>query len=87
MKLQLLFDQALFIKQYNKNHHMEIIKKYFTDFTETQWQQFAALKNLYVEWNQQINVISRKDMDNFYEHTYCTHWRLPRSFNLRLACR
>ncbi len=47
---------------------MEILKKYFTEFTETQWQQFAALKELYGEWNQKINVISRKDMDNFYEH-------------------
>ena len=31
-------------------------------------QQFAALKDLYEEWNQKINVISRKDMNNFYEH-------------------
>ena len=47
---------------------MEIIKKYFADFTETQLQQFAALKDLYTEWNEKINVISRKDMENFYEH-------------------
>jgi 16S rRNA (guanine527-N7)-methyltransferase len=47
---------------------MEILTKYFTDFTETQLQQFAALKNLYQEWNKKINVISRKDIDNFYEH-------------------
>ena len=47
---------------------MEIINKYFTDFTEKQIQQFAALKDLYEEWNQKINVISRKDIDNFYEH-------------------
>jgi 16S rRNA (guanine527-N7)-methyltransferase len=47
---------------------MEIITKYFTEFTETQLQQFASLKDLYEEWNQKINVISRKDMDNFYEH-------------------
>ncbi|HEU5365467.1 MAG TPA: 16S rRNA (guanine(527)-N(7))-methyltransferase RsmG [Hanamia sp.] len=47
---------------------MEIITKYFTDFTENQLEQFAALKNLYQEWNQKINVISRKDMDDFYEH-------------------
>ena len=47
---------------------MEILTKYFSDFTETQLQQFAALKDLYIEWNQKINVISRKDMDNFYEH-------------------
>ena len=47
---------------------MDILTKYFSDFTETQLQQFAALKDLYVEWNQKINVISRKDIDNFYEH-------------------
>lgn len=46
---------------------MEIIKKYFSDFTELQLQQFAALKELYAEWNEKINVISRKDMENFYE--------------------
>src|SRR5665647_966973 len=47
---------------------MEILTKYFTDFTEKQINQFAALKDLYAEWNQKINVISRKDFDNFYEH-------------------
>ncbi len=47
---------------------MEIIQKYFSDFSEAQLKQFAALKVLYTEWNEKINVISRKDMDNFYEH-------------------
>lgn len=47
---------------------MEIVLKYFDDFSETQLQQFVALKELYTEWNEKINVISRKDMDNFYEH-------------------
>ncbi len=47
---------------------MEILQKYFTDFTETQLQHFGALKELYTDWNEKINVISRKDMDNFYEH-------------------
>jgi len=47
---------------------MDTLLKYFTDFSETQLQQLAALKDLYIEWNQKINVISRKDMDNFYEH-------------------
>ncbi|MBC7626637.1 16S rRNA (guanine(527)-N(7))-methyltransferase RsmG [Ferruginibacter sp.] len=47
---------------------MEILTKYFTDFTDIQLQQFAALKDLYKEWNEKINVISRKDMENFYEH-------------------
>ena len=47
---------------------MEILTKYFSDFSEKQLQQFAALKPLYEDWNQKINVISRKDMDHFYEH-------------------
>jgi 16S rRNA (guanine527-N7)-methyltransferase len=47
---------------------MEIVKKYFADFTPTQMQQFGALQELYIEWNEKINVISRKDIDNFYEH-------------------
>jgi 16S rRNA (guanine527-N7)-methyltransferase len=47
---------------------MEMIQQYFADFTETQVKQFAALKELYTDWNEKINVISRKDMDNFYEH-------------------
>jgi 16S rRNA (guanine527-N7)-methyltransferase len=47
---------------------MELVSKYFTDFTEAQLKQFAALKDLYAGWNEKINVISRKDMDNFYEH-------------------
>lgn len=46
---------------------MEILQKYFTDFTEKQRLQFEALKAIYSEWNEKINVISRKDMDNFYE--------------------
>lgn len=47
---------------------MEMLTKYFTDFTDTQLHQLAALKDLYTDWNEKINVISRKDMDNFYEH-------------------
>jgi 16S rRNA (guanine527-N7)-methyltransferase len=47
---------------------MEVIQKYFSEFSNKQLSQFAALKNLYLEWNQKINVISRKDVDNFYLH-------------------
>jgi 16S rRNA (guanine527-N7)-methyltransferase len=46
---------------------MEIILKYFDDFTEEQFRQFRLLEPLYKEWNQQINVISRKDIDSLYE--------------------
>lgn len=47
---------------------MKIIQEYFSDFSEHQVAQFAALLDLYADWNSKINVISRKDMDNFYEH-------------------
>jgi len=46
---------------------MEIIDKYFPDLTSYQRGQFASLYDLYAEWNSQINVISRKDIDNLYE--------------------
>ena len=46
---------------------MQIILKYFSDFTPVQLQQFAALDGLYKEWNAKINVISRKDIDGLYE--------------------
>ena len=46
---------------------MEIILKYFSDFTPKQLQQFEHLNKLYKEWNEKINVISRKDIDSLYE--------------------
>lgn len=46
---------------------MEIILKYFSDFTDNQLRQFKALNDLYKEWNEKINVISRKDIDSLYE--------------------
>lgn len=45
---------------------MEIIAKYFGDFSEEQTRQFQALEALYKEWNSKINVISRKDIDQLY---------------------
>ncbi|HXL58877.1 MAG TPA: 16S rRNA (guanine(527)-N(7))-methyltransferase RsmG [Chitinophagaceae bacterium] len=47
--------------------NMELILKYFSDFTNTQLQQFAALEDLYNDWNNKINVISRKDIGSLYE--------------------
>lgn len=46
---------------------MDIILKYFTELTGQQVDQFRALDGLYREWNAQINVISRKDIDALYE--------------------
>lgn len=47
---------------------MELILKYFPSLTEEQRSRFAALDALYKDWNAKINVISRKDIDNLYEH-------------------
>lgn len=47
---------------------MEEILRYFPTLTAQQIEQFAALDGLYRDWNSKINVISRKDIDNLYEH-------------------
>lgn len=47
---------------------MNILLKYFPNQTEQQNEQFAALFQLYSDWNAKINVISRKDIDNLYVH-------------------
>ncbi len=47
---------------------MEQLLKYFPDLTNTQKTQFEALYDLYFDWNSKINVISRKDIENLYEH-------------------
>lgn len=47
---------------------MDIILKYFKNLSDTQKEQFAALYDLYTDWNSKINVISRKDITNLYEH-------------------
>ncbi len=46
---------------------MEIVLKYFPELSAEQSNQFAALNDLYNDWNAKINVISRKDIDNLYE--------------------
>lgn len=47
---------------------MDIILKYFPSLSDKQQQQFAALYDLYIDWNSKINVISRKDIENLYLH-------------------
>lgn len=47
---------------------IELIKKYFPHLSARQIEQFTALDALYHDWNSKINVISRKDIDNLYEH-------------------
>ncbi|MDE5805516.1 MAG: class I SAM-dependent methyltransferase, partial [Paramuribaculum sp.] len=45
-----------------------IIEKYFPELTDLQKEQFEKIGPLYADWNQKINVISRKDIDNLYVH-------------------
>ena len=45
---------------------MELILKYFPELSDLQRQQFAALYDLYADWNAKINVVSRKDFDQLY---------------------
>jgi 16S rRNA (guanine527-N7)-methyltransferase len=47
--------------------NLELIVKYFSDFTPKQLEQFALLETLYKDWNEKINIISRKDIDSLYE--------------------
>jgi 16S rRNA (guanine527-N7)-methyltransferase len=46
---------------------MELLLKYFPTLTQTQIEQYASLQRIYTEWNEKINVISRRDIDNLYE--------------------
>lgn len=50
------------------NQELELIKKHFPKLTSTQFDQFEKLGPLYADWNEKINLISRKDMDHFYAH-------------------
>ncbi len=61
---------------------LELIQKYFNDFTDKQLQQFAALENLYNEWNEKINVISRKDIDGLYEKHILHSLSIAAAFDL-----
>lgn len=62
---------------------MDLLKKYFTDFTPMQEKQFAALAAVYKTWNEKINVISRKDMDSFYEHHVLHSLAISTQFNFK----
>jgi 16S rRNA (guanine527-N7)-methyltransferase len=47
---------------------ISVVEKYFSEFTADQKKQLNTLLPLYIEWNEKINVISRKDLDHFYLH-------------------
>lgn len=61
----------------------DIVWKYFDDFTAQQKNQFSALFELYQDWNSRINVISRKDMDNFYLHHVLHSLTIAAAFDLK----
>lgn len=61
----------------------ELIQKYFPTLSEAQLQQFAALDELYHDWNSKINVISRKDIDNLYEHHVLHSLAIAKAINFR----
>ena len=62
---------------------MNIIEKYFPQLTEQQKQQIDQLDALYREWNAKINVISRKDIDNLYEHHVLHSMAIAKAINFR----
>lgn len=62
---------------------MEQILKYFSNLTEKQKEQFAALYDLYYDWNGKINVISRKDIENLYLHHVLHSLGIAKMINFR----
>ena len=62
---------------------MTIIQKYFTNLTGLQVEQFAQLEALYNDWNAKINVISRKDIQNLYEHPVLHSLGIAKVVNFR----
>ncbi|MEJ7588829.1 MAG: 16S rRNA (guanine(527)-N(7))-methyltransferase RsmG [Ferruginibacter sp.] len=60
---------------------MEILQKYFADFTALQLQQYGMLQQIYTEWNEKINVISRKDVESFYAHHVLHSLAIATQFN------
>ena len=62
---------------------MEIVRKYFKELTDEQLHQLEQLDGLYHEWNAKINVISRKDIDNLYEHHVLHSMAIAKTINFR----
>ena len=66
---------------------MNIIQKYFPQLSAEQLQQVALLDELYRDWNAKINVISRKDIDNLYEHHVLHSMAIAEMVNFRPGTR
>ena len=62
---------------------MDLISKYFPQLTDRQLAQLEALDSLYRDWNAKINVISRKDIDNLYEHHVLHSLAIAKAINFR----
>lgn len=62
---------------------MEQILKYFPSLTEKQKEQFGKLQALYEDWNSKINVISRKDIGNLYEHHVLHSLAIGKALNFK----
>ena len=65
----------------------EIILKYFPQLSDEQRRQVAMLDELYRDWNAKINVISRKDIDNLYEHHVLHSMAIAKMVNFRPGTR
>ena len=62
---------------------LEIVQRFFADFTPRQLEQLTALDSLYREWNEKINVISRKDIDSLYEKHVLHSLAIAAAFTLK----
>jgi 16S rRNA (guanine527-N7)-methyltransferase len=60
---------------------MDVINKYFDDLSKQQQEQLGALQELYLHWNNQINVISRKDIEHLYEKHVLHSLAIATQFN------
>lgn len=65
---------------------MELLLKYFSEFSPEQIRQFQLLDSLYKEWNEKINVISRKDIDSLYEKHVLHSLSIAASFDIPDSC-
>lgn len=66
-KMECFIPIKLLFLHFISSIQMELINKYFPDLYHTQLEKFRLIESLYIEWNSRINVISRKDMEHFYE--------------------
>ena len=66
---------------------MDTLLKYFPKLSDEQQRQFAMLDTLYRDWNQKINVISRKDIDNLYLHHVLHSLAIAKAVNFRQGTR